>query len=74
MYVFYPHTVAKEYGKNFGDIAIEMDKYYDELVENPRVRRENSTHVSFWNLLLHSKVNVDIHILCLLIMSTRQIT
>lgn len=39
MYVFYPHTVAKEYGKNFGDIAIEMDKYYDELVENPRVRK-----------------------------------
>ena len=39
MYVFYPHTVFKEYGKDFADIAIEMDKWYDELAENPNVRK-----------------------------------
>lgn len=39
MYVFYPHTVYKEYGKDFADIAIEMDQWYDELAENPNVRK-----------------------------------
>lgn len=39
MYVFYPHTVYKEYGIPFGDLAIDMDKWYDTLVENPRVRK-----------------------------------
>lgn len=39
MYVFYPHTVSQVYGKPFGDIAIEMDKYYDELVNHPKVRK-----------------------------------
>lgn len=39
MYVFYPHTVFKEYGIPFSDIAIKMDEYYDELVDNPRVRK-----------------------------------
>ena len=39
MYVFYPHTVFKEYGQDFADIAIEMDKWYDELVENKNVRK-----------------------------------
>lgn len=39
MYVFYPHTVFKEYGKNFADIAIDMEKWYDVLVENPNVRK-----------------------------------
>lgn len=39
MYVFYPHTVYKEYGLPFSDIAIEMDKWYDRLVENPNVRK-----------------------------------
>jgi len=39
MYVFYPHTVFKEYGINFADISIDMDKWYDILVENPNVRK-----------------------------------
>lgn len=39
MYVFYPHTVEKEYNKSFADIAIDMDNWYDTLVENPRVRK-----------------------------------
>lgn len=39
MYVFYPHTVYKEYHKNFSDISIEIDKWYDKLVDNPKVRK-----------------------------------
>ena len=39
MYVFYPHTVELEYGIPFADIAIEMDKWYDKLVDNPNVRK-----------------------------------
>lgn len=39
MYVFYPHTVYKAYGIPFSDIAIDMDTWYDQLVENPAVRK-----------------------------------
>lgn len=39
MYVFYPHTVSKEYNQPFSEIAIKMDEYYDALVANPRVRK-----------------------------------
>lgn len=39
MYVFYPHTVYKEYGMNFADISIKMDEWYDKLVDNPKVRK-----------------------------------
>lgn len=39
MYVFYPHTVYKEYGIPFSDVAIKMDEWYDKLVENPNVRK-----------------------------------
>ena len=39
MYVFYPHTVYKEYGESFSDMAVDMDKWYDELVNNPKVRK-----------------------------------
>lgn len=39
MYVFYPHTVYKEYGIPFSDVAIKMDEWYDKLVENPKVRK-----------------------------------
>lgn len=39
MYVFYPHTVEREYNKSFADIAIDMDNWYDTLVDNPRVRK-----------------------------------
>lgn len=39
VYLFYPHTVVKEYGIEFGKIAVEMDKWYDKLVANPRVRK-----------------------------------
>lgn len=37
MALFYPHTIYKEYGENFGDLAIHMDRYYDEWVNNPNV-------------------------------------
>lgn len=39
MYVFYPHTVFEAYGKNFADVSIDMDYWYDKLVENPKVRK-----------------------------------
>lgn len=39
MYLFYPHTVVEEYGIPFGKIAIDMDKWYDKLVANPRVKK-----------------------------------
>jgi ribonucleoside-diphosphate reductase alpha chain len=39
MYVFYPKTVYDEYGINFGDVAIEMDKWYDKLMANSNVRK-----------------------------------
>lgn len=39
MYVFYPHSIEQEYNNNFGDMAIEIDKYYDEWVENPNVMK-----------------------------------
>lgn len=39
MYVFYPHTVFKEYGVSFSDIGVDMDKWYDKLVNNPKVRK-----------------------------------
>ncbi len=39
MYVFYPHTVFKAYGKDFSDISIDMNHWYDILVDDPRVRK-----------------------------------
>lgn len=38
MYLFYPHTVFKEYGVNFADI--NLTEMYDDLVANPRVRKD----------------------------------
>lgn len=40
MYLFYPHTVYKEYNIPFSDIAINMGEWYDKLVENPNVRKK----------------------------------
>lgn len=42
MYLFYPKTVSDVYGKPFGDIAIHIDKYYDEMVENPAIRKKKA--------------------------------
>jgi ribonucleoside-diphosphate reductase alpha chain len=39
MYVFYPHTVFQAYGLNFADVSVDMDKWYDVLVDNPKVRK-----------------------------------
>ncbi|WP_324658701.1 LAGLIDADG family homing endonuclease [Bacillus velezensis] len=36
-YMFYPHSVYKEYGQYLDEMNI--NKMYDELVENPRVRK-----------------------------------
>lgn len=38
MYVFYPYTVYKEYGVHLDDM--NMTKMYDELANNPRVRKD----------------------------------
>lgn len=40
MYCFYPKTVSDEYGQPYGDIAIDMDKWYDILLNNPKVRKK----------------------------------
>lgn len=37
MYVFYPHTVYKEYGVRLNEM--DMTEMYDKLVENPNVRK-----------------------------------
>lgn len=37
-YTFYPHSVYKEYGVHLDEM--NMDKMYDELVNNPKVRKE----------------------------------
>lgn len=42
MYLFYPKTVYDEYKIPFGDLAIHIDKYYDEMVENPRIRKKKA--------------------------------
>jgi ribonucleoside-diphosphate reductase alpha chain len=39
MYVFYPHTVYQAYGKDFADVSIDMNTWYDKLVDNPKVRK-----------------------------------
>ncbi|MBD3858331.1 class 1b ribonucleoside-diphosphate reductase subunit alpha [Bacillus sp. 28A-2] len=37
-YTFYPHTVYKEYGQHLDEM--DMEEMYDELVENPNVKKE----------------------------------
>lgn len=37
-YVFYPHTVYKAYGQYLDEL--DMDVYYDKLVDNPAVRKD----------------------------------
>jgi ribonucleoside-diphosphate reductase alpha chain len=38
MYVFYPYTVYKEYGKHLDEMSIT--EMYDDLINNPNVRKE----------------------------------
>ncbi|WP_316741204.1 class 1b ribonucleoside-diphosphate reductase subunit alpha [Pedobacter antarcticus] len=44
-YLFYPHTVYKEYGKYLDEL--DMDQMYEELVTNPKVRKKkiNARHL-----------------------------
>ncbi len=65
MYVFYPHTVFKEYGKDFADIAIEMDQWYDELAENPNVRKRKINPRKLLDQIATLQGESDIHISCL---------
>ncbi|MEC4031960.1 class 1b ribonucleoside-diphosphate reductase subunit alpha [Bacillus inaquosorum] len=37
-YVFYPHTVYKEYGQHMDEM--DMNEMYEKLVENPKVKKE----------------------------------
>ncbi len=39
-YVFYPHTVYKQYGEFLDEM--DMNEMYDRLVENPHVRKEKN--------------------------------
>lgn len=39
MYQFYPYTVFKEYGVEFDEVTTNMDKWYDILLDNPKVRK-----------------------------------
>ncbi|WP_341266569.1 class 1b ribonucleoside-diphosphate reductase subunit alpha [Candidatus Phytoplasma fraxini] len=39
MALFYPHTVYQVYQLNFADISVEMDKWYDILLNDPRVKK-----------------------------------
>lgn len=48
VYLFYPYTVTQAYDLPFSKIAIEMDKWYDKLVADPRVRKRK---VSARNLM-----------------------
>lgn len=38
VFVFYPHTVYKEYGQHMDEM--DMNEMYDKLVENPNVKKE----------------------------------
>ncbi|KXT29416.1 ribonucleoside-diphosphate reductase, alpha subunit [Candidatus Phytoplasma oryzae] len=40
MAIFFPHSVFLEYGLNFADISVSMDKWYDILVKNPKVNKK----------------------------------
>lgn len=44
-YLFYPHTVLKEYGKYLDEM--DMDEMYEELVTNPKVKKKkvNARHL-----------------------------
>ncbi|CCP88254.1 class 1b ribonucleoside-diphosphate reductase subunit alpha [Candidatus Phytoplasma solani] len=53
MYTFYPHTVFLEYKKNFADIAVDMDYWYDILVKNPKVRKKAINPRQLLELIAH---------------------
>ncbi|MDV3205445.1 MAG: class 1b ribonucleoside-diphosphate reductase subunit alpha [Weeping tea tree witches'-broom phytoplasma] len=40
MATFFPHTVFLEYGTDFADISVEMDQWYDILINNPKVKKK----------------------------------
>ncbi|QTX03295.1 ribonucleotide-diphosphate reductase subunit alpha [Candidatus Phytoplasma luffae] len=40
MALFYPHNVYKEYNLNFADLSIEIDKWYDVLLNNQKIRKK----------------------------------
>lgn len=40
VWIFYPHTVEKELGIPFADVAIDIEQYYTQLVENPNVLKK----------------------------------
>lgn len=46
MYVFYPHSVFKEYGIHMDDM--DMNEWYDKLVENPKVRKARKNPRKLW--------------------------
>lgn len=46
MYVFYPHSVFKEYGIHMDDM--NMNEWYQKLVDNPRVRKKRKNPRKLW--------------------------
>lgn len=65
-YTFYPHTVYKEYGQHLDEM--DMEEMYDELVENPKVKKKKSIRESFLKSWLFYAQNQAIHISCSKIM------
>lgn len=49
VYRFSPYDVSKEYGKEFSEL--ELTKIYDELVDNPRIRKEKMNARGFLSTL-----------------------
>lgn len=39
-YQFYPKEVFDEYGETYDEVAIDMDKWYDILLANPKLKRK----------------------------------
>ncbi|QLK85512.1 class 1b ribonucleoside-diphosphate reductase subunit alpha [Staphylococcus sp. 17KM0847] len=53
-YMFAPHTVAQEYGITLDDINI--DEYYDRLVENPNIMKKRKDAREMLNMIAQTQL------------------
>ncbi|KAB8122091.1 MAG: ribonucleotide-diphosphate reductase subunit alpha [Candidatus Phytoplasma cynodontis] len=53
MAIFFPHSVFLEYGLNFVDISVEMDKWYDILLKNPKIEKKFINPRNLLQLIAH---------------------
>lgn len=51
VYQFYPHNVFTEYGVTFDEVGVDMDNWYDKLVENPRIKKKKIYPRAFLDLI-----------------------